>query len=100
MNDNTRNTFASYGLEMLKYTVLLVLFEQHDTGRQYATLGLIKERLDLPRGSSGQNHLARAILEILEVEGTAERYYQFEAAWQITEEGIQAIEGNPQRRLS
>lgn len=32
MNDNTRNEFASYGLEILKRSVLLVLHEQHVKG--------------------------------------------------------------------
>ena len=32
MNENTRNAFASYGLEMLKRSVLLVLYDARDEG--------------------------------------------------------------------
>ena len=32
MNDKTRNTFASYGLEILKRSVLLVLYEVRHEG--------------------------------------------------------------------
>lgn len=36
MNDNTRNTYASFGLEILKLSVLEVLYEQHlDGSRPY-----------------------------------------------------------------
>ena len=34
MNDNTRNEFASYGLEILKQSVLLVLYEEHKYGER------------------------------------------------------------------
>ena len=32
MNENTRNAFASYGLEILKMSVLLVLYDARDEG--------------------------------------------------------------------
>ena len=52
MNENTRNAFASYGLEILKRSVLLVLYEGTDRvyeKSQYAqgrvlTAGAIRQR--------------------------------------------------------
>lgn len=92
MNDHTQRMMADSGLDLLKEAVLLVLYEQHRNERVYATLGFIKEHLGLPRGRSGQNHLVRGVLEILEVRGYAERNYSFDGAWQITENGILYIE--------
>ena len=50
MNDNTRNEFASYGLGILKRSVLLVLYEQYVSGqshRRFLTIKKIGERLDI-----------------------------------------------------
>ncbi|MDE0011257.1 MAG: hypothetical protein OXU36_08915 [Candidatus Poribacteria bacterium] len=93
MNNHTQRLIAASGLEMLKEAVLLVLYEQYsDESRQFAKLGEIRESLNLPRGRSGQNHLIRGVLEILEVRGYVEPNYSSDAAWQITENGILLIE--------
>ena len=48
MNDNARNTFASYGLEILKRSVLLVLYEEHKYGERRRLLRReIGERLGI-----------------------------------------------------
>ena len=49
MNENTRNAFASYGLEILNRSVLLVLYDAHDEGSIRHIE--IRERLDTPRAS-------------------------------------------------
>ena len=49
MNENTRNTFASYGLEILKRSVLLVLYDARDEGSIRHVE--IRERLNTPRAS-------------------------------------------------
>lgn len=92
MNKHTRKAVANSALDILKEEVRLVLYEQYKEGKQYATLILIRERLELPRGRSGQNHLVRGILEILEIPKYVAPYYQFPAAWHITEKGISLIE--------
>ena len=46
MNENTRNAFASYGLEILKRSVLLVLYDERDEGSIRHVE--IRERLDTP----------------------------------------------------
>ena len=81
MNDHTRKIMASSELEILKEAVLLVLYQQHKDESQpsIVTLGEIRERLGLPRGSSGQNYLIRGILEILGVDGVVARNYLFDA---------------------
>ena len=67
MNDNTPNEFASYGLEILKRSVLLVLYEQHTFGpphRRFMTLKEVGERLDIrPIGRyTNMNGLTHGIL--------------------------------------
>ena len=50
MNENTRNAFASYGLDILKRSVLLVLYEQYVSGsshKRFLTIKQIGEQLDI-----------------------------------------------------
>ena len=47
MNENTRNTFASMGLEILKRSVLDVLYDARDEG--IIPQREIRERLGIPR---------------------------------------------------
>ena len=56
MNSKTRNEFASFGLEILKRSVLLVLYEETDTVYEkpplypdghVLTAGQIREKLDI-----------------------------------------------------
>ena len=107
MHDNTRNAFASYGLEILKRSVLLVLYEGTDmihetstysygypTGR-VLTAKQIREKLDIlqpPRGVVSTNALIRGILDYLRHDGHA--YHYVDVGWGITEEGIRIIEGS------
>ena len=47
MNENTRNTFARYGLEILKRSVLLVLYEEN-LGGESQLAHTITKRLGIP----------------------------------------------------
>ena len=47
MNEKTRNEFASYGLEILKRAVLLVLYEEN-LGGEYQLAHKITKRLGIP----------------------------------------------------
>ena len=101
MNDNTRNDFASYGLEILKRAVLLVLYEQYVSGT-YLTIKEIGEQLDIrplerdtnrPRGKyAHMNGLTHGILAHLLDDGQVE-WLGERGLWQITEAGISVIEG-------
>ena len=51
MNDNTRNEFASYGLDILKRSVLLVLYEEIDIAKSPLYTGDVY----LNRGRSEKN---------------------------------------------
>ena len=64
MNDRTRNAFASYGLEILKQSVLLVLYEHHVHGepwQRYLQVKQVRERLGI-RQVPGSGDLVRSIL--------------------------------------
>ena len=94
INDNTRNEFASYGLDILKRSVLLVLY----SARNYGPLQLtaIREQLGIPKvdenSDARDNSLVYGILTHLQNDGYVE--YLRSPGWRITEEGIQAIEGS------
>lgn len=94
MNDNTRNTFASIGLEILKRSVLLVLYEEHKSGdRQRLRRLQISERLDIkkPHGSDANNvPLIEGVLMHLQEDGDVES--NAVNRWQITAEGVSSIE--------
>lgn len=101
MNENTRNAFASYGLEILKRVVLLVLYEgteiadevSPDAQGRVLTAGAIRERLDLlrPRVISGNvNALIQGVLDHLQHHGQAHHYHS--QGWAITEKGVSLIE--------
>ena len=91
--ENTRNTYASYGLEILKRAVLEVLYQQQkDTEELRAQSSLrptdIRERLDLPRRGT----LIHEILMHLKADGHVE-WLGSNGRWDITENGIKVIEG-------
>lgn len=101
MNENTRNAFASYGLEILKRSVLLVLYEGTEIVYKvspYAqgsvlTAGEIRQRLDIlqpRRVSASTNSLIHGILDHLYHEGHAHHYVGL--GWGITEKGVSVIE--------
>ena len=101
--ENTRNTYASYGLEILKRAVLEVLYEgtdvapirgsSNDHGRLLEA-GEIRERLGLPHSeyiASSTSALIHGILGYLKDNGYAHHYVR--QGWQITNEGVSLIEG-------
>ena len=106
MNDNTRNEFASYGLEILKRSVLLVLYEQYVSGpshKRFLRLGKIGEQLGIrprdippldirPSGKDAlMEGLTRGILAHLLNDEDVE--WLGSGRWQITQKGISVIEG-------
>ena len=102
MNDNTRNKFAFYGLDILKWSMLLVLYEGTDSvseepplypdGRVLTaeeireTLGIIKPR----RSIVSINALIRGVLDHLQHDKHV--YHYGSIGWAITEKGVFAIE--------
>ena len=93
MNDKTRNEFASLGLEILKRSALLVLYELHvcSPDKPYLRLTNVREQLDLPMLGK-HNSLTHGILMHLADEGYAE-WIGSGGQWQITPEGVSIIEG-------
>ena len=102
MNNNTRNEFASYGLEILKRSVLLVLYESTDVVYEMSiyptgcllTAGQIREKLDLMRPllvCANVNSLIHGILDYLRHDGLA--HHILGVGWGITEDGVKVIEG-------
>ena len=97
MNDNVRNTFAAYGLEILKRAVLLVLYEETDPypSKRILKAEKIREYLSIPKPckkSVNVNSLTRGVLDHLRHEKHAHHYVDQEA-WGITEKGVSVIEG-------
>ncbi len=101
MNDKTRNEFAAYGLEILKRSVLLVLYEGTDIVYEKSpyrpertlTAGEIRQRLDILQPQyvcASTNSLIHGILDHLYHDGHAYRYVGY--GWGITEEGVSVIE--------
>ncbi|MDE0084329.1 MAG: hypothetical protein OXU23_01350 [Candidatus Poribacteria bacterium] len=95
MNGNTRNTFASYGLEILKQAVLIVLYEEQTSGDpQNLTRLQISERFGIkkPGGKDIDNvSLIEGILYHLREDRVVES--NAVNRWWITEKGISLIEG-------
>ena len=93
MNDNTRNDFASYGLEILKYAVLDVLYEARYEGPIQLTA--IREQLDIPKvdenSDARDSSLIYGILTHLQDDGYVAYYRR--PGWKITDEGVKSIEG-------
>ena len=97
MNHNTRNEFASYGLEILKRAVLLVLYEETDPypSKRILKAEKVREYLSIPKPckkSVNVNSLTRWVLDHFRHEKHAYHYVEQEA-WGITEKGISVIEG-------
>ena len=103
MNDNTRNEFASFGLDILKRSVLLVLYEETDTvygkplypNGRILKAGQTREKLNIlqPRlVSANTNSLIYGILDHLRYDGHA--YHYLGNGWGITEKGVSVIEGS------
>ena len=95
MNENTRNTFASYGLEILKRSALLVLYEARDE-KLFIRQDEVRERLGIPKidysyDPARHNALIFGILMHLRDHGYA--YHNPGSGWQITKAGGLVIEG-------
>ena len=106
MNNNTRNEFASYGLDILKRSVLLVLYEETDIVYEKSPYpqgypdghilkaGQIREKLNILqplRVCANTNSLIHGILDYLRHDGHA--YHYIGDGWGITERGVSVIEG-------
>lgn len=104
MNKKTRNEFASYGLEILKKCVLLVLYEETDVVSEepsrYAQGRILKRReifklLKLPYIyiPSRENNCYTLIQGVL-IQLKCQRYahYYNDQGWAITKEGVSVIE--------
>ena len=92
MNENTRNVFASYGLEILKRSVLLVLYEK-TRGGELIEQHEISNSLDIPyvRNPSGNIYsLIQGVLDQLKLDEHA--HHEVDCGWQITEKGVSFIE--------
>ena len=97
--DKIRNEFAAYGLEILKRSVLLVLYEadQLPTPRgKKLRMDTIRKQLGIPRitkevkvGSS--NALLCGVLQHLHMDGLVA--HTVGVGWEITSEGIEFIDG-------
>ena len=105
MNDNTRNELASCGLDILKRSVLLVLYEGTDIVYEKSPYpqgypdgrilkaGQIREKLNIlqPRlVCTNTNSLIHGILDHLRHDRPA--YHYVDDGWGITEEGVSVIE--------
>ena len=93
MNENTRNAFASYGLEILKRSVLLVLYEERVSQchyRGFMRLKQVRERLGIQQ-VIGKGDLVRSILDHLIDDGYVK--YTPTDRWNITPGGVSVIEG-------
>lgn len=90
-----RNTVACYGLEILKYAVLLVLYEDYYFHRDHSRLTRFEIGLELemrkPDGRGVDNReLIGGVLLFLQEEGHAEK--DRHGRWKITQEGVTVVE--------
>lgn len=93
MNENTRNKFASYGLELLKYAVLDALYKEPANRRKGLLRIRISERLGIPKPGeyyARNADLIGGILWHLEEDGYVENIGN--NRWKITEKGVKFIE--------
>ena len=93
MNENTRNAFAAYGLELLKHAVLDPLYKERANRWKGLLRIRISERLDIPQPgeySARNADLIGGILWYLEEEGYVEDIGN--NRWRVTEKGVSFIE--------
>ena len=95
MNDKTRNDFASFGLEILKRCVLLVLYGAHKYGDRRRLLRReIGERIPGIRkipDSVNDNLIGSILVHLLEDESVD---CAGNNRWEITQKGISVIEAD------
>ena len=91
MNTNIEGGFAKQGLELLKYAVLLVLYEKYKHGEPLSEnfQAEIGKLLGIRRANSNNDELIHSILVRLRDDG----YATEEDKWQITPKGIRYIQG-------
>ena len=96
MNNNTRNDFAAYGLEILKRSVLLVLYDQQTSGenRRFTRFEICEMcGIKAPGDRAIDNmQLIEGILQHLREDGTVES--NAVNRWRITQKGVSLIEGS------
>lgn len=97
MNNNTRNAVTSYGLEILKRSVLWVLYEQpldyKNEHRRSLHQDKIRQQLGIPKPLYEPNRLVHGILDLLAEDEYVEKAW-ISGHWRIREEGISVIEGS------
>lgn len=98
MQDHIRNEFASYGLEILKRSVLLVLYERNKESPRGPEHTLkpsdISGNLNIspPQVTSSDRHAVfYGILDHLREDGLV--YHYLNVGWGITEKGVKVVEG-------
>ena len=89
IHDTARNTFAAYGLDILKPAVLLVLYQ---TDAETLSVKEIREQIGLDDENIG-NNLIQGVLEYLKAAETVENDgWGLIGRWRITEKGRYVIE--------
>ena len=91
--ENSRRAFVYHGLEILKMSVLLVLYEEgtFSTSSGYYR-PLAQKKIHQRLGLIGRNYrFVQGILEFLEADGYVEHYSN--GKWAITEKGRAIIKG-------
>ena len=95
-NDYTPKTSAQWGLEILKRSVLEVLYQQSlevgDSPLRSVSQKEIRQRLGLQHVGTN-NDLVRGVLEYLKEEEAVEYLFWGRGHWAITPDGISLIEG-------
>lgn len=99
MTDKVRNDFAIYGLEILKRSVLLVLYEADQLSVRDKTVSMreIRKRLSLPQLKRSEisvgnpTDLVRAILQHLYKDKLVD--HPVHDGWEITSKGVEFIDG-------
>ena len=89
MTDETRNQFASYGLEMLKWAVLHVLYQAEAEGEPGVKQDKIRQRLKI-RHVPYHIPILDGILSHMEADKLVYRVHE---GWSIKEKGVEVIEG-------
>ena len=83
-NNNTRNEIVSHGLEILKWSVLDVLYQERN--KNFISQRTICKHLGIRKN----NHLIRGILYLLKEDNYVNEFHK--SCWNIREEGINRIE--------
>lgn len=96
MNQNTRNTYAAFALDILKTATLEVLYEKTSPSKSVIRQDEIRKQLDIKKidyswDPGRHNALIFGILMHLREDGYANHLSGY--GWQITEKGIEIIEG-------